>query len=136
MKYIRRQILNEKESIDTVYSNGDKEWRDKNFNLHRLDGPAFIHSGGDIEWFKHGIRHREDGPAVEKNNGYKFWYQNGYRHRLEGPAIEGTDIPDFWYLNGEEYTEEEFNNLPEVISHKLRKDLKGSLEQLGLDDLV
>ena len=53
-------------------------WKDKNFDLHRVDGPAY-----------------------EENTGHKAWYVHGASHRIDGPAYEYGDIRFcFWYVRG------------------------------------
>ena len=58
--------------------------------------------------------HREDGPAVEWDNGTKHWFLNGVHHRVDGPAADYINHKE-WYIQGEDYTEEEFNNLIQVV---------------------
>ena len=48
-------------------------------------------------------------------NGDKYWYINGKFHRTDGPACEYADGAKYWYINGEEYTEEDFNMIKEVL---------------------
>jgi len=79
---------------------GNKFWRNKNGELHRLDGPAVEYSDGHKEWWLNGRRHREGGPAFEVANDRKEWWLNGLLHRLDGPAFEGADGEKWWYLNG------------------------------------
>ena len=74
--------MNYKEYAVTVFSNGDKFWRQNGF-LHREDGPAIEWSGGTKEWFQNGKRHREDGPAVEYADGGKLWYLEGVKYSEE-----------------------------------------------------
>jgi len=45
--------------------------------LHREDGPAFIHADGTQMWWLNGKCHREDGPATIWEDGSQFWYING-----------------------------------------------------------
>ena len=66
-------------------------------------------------WYLNDKLHRADGPAVEGANGRKEWYINDELHRTDGPAIEYADGRKYWYINGEEYTEEEFNQVKEVL---------------------
>lgn len=69
--------------------------------LHRVDGPALIHSNGTQEWWLHGQRHRDgDLPAIIHRNGDKVWYKNGLCHRDKGPAVVLKDGTQFWYHNG------------------------------------
>ena len=57
--------------------NSSKEWRDKNDQLHREDGPAIIYNSGTKKWFQHGLCHREDGPAVVTSTGRLRWWIKG-----------------------------------------------------------
>ena len=82
----------------TIDENGDKFWRNKEGELHRIDGPAIECSDGDKEWYKMGKLHRIDGPAVEYKNGDRYWYRKGKLHRIEGPAIEYRNGDKFWYI--------------------------------------
>ena len=69
-----------------IDDDGTKRWwlDDK---LHRLDGPAVVHSNGTIAWCANGACHRLDGPAIVRINGDKEWYKNGMLHRTDGPAL-------------------------------------------------
>ena len=49
------------------------------------------------------------------DNGNKYWYLNGKLHRTNGPAIENADGSKEWWINGKEYTEEDFNEVKEVL---------------------
>ena len=92
--------IKENDSICVVLPNGDKEWRNKDDELHRLDGPAIEFANGGKQWYQNGKLHRNDGPAVEYANGDKWWYQNGKLHRLDGPAVEWKSGNKYWYQNG------------------------------------
>ena len=70
---------------------GTTRYRNRNGQLHRIDGPAVIHANGSRSWFQDGLRHRTDGPAIVRADGSKVWYQNGKLHRTDGPAIEWHD---------------------------------------------
>jgi len=83
--------MRDEESILTIDNKyGNKQWRNKNRELHRIDGPA-----------------------IETTNGTKYWYQNGRLHRIEGPAIEYKDGIIHWYLAGKQFKNKEafFNAL-------------------------
>ena len=76
-------MLKEK-SILTVDEHGDKVWRNKEGNWHRIGGPAIEYSSGTKYWFDNGKQHRIDGPAVEWNServewssGRRDWYLRG-----------------------------------------------------------
>ena len=91
------------------WSDGTKSWYQYE-KRHREDGPAVEYANGDKCWYKNGLQHREDGPAVEWASGDKYWYQNGKLHREDGPAIECANRHKAWYINGKQLTEQEFNN--------------------------
>jgi hypothetical protein len=74
----------------------DKEWRNEDGDLHRLDGPA-------IEW--------EDGT--------KQWRVNGKLHRLDGPAVEFADGYKIWWIVGKKFTKKAFEKHPLVIFYRL-----------------
>jgi hypothetical protein len=86
---------------------GNKRWRNKNGELHRLDGPAFEGANGGKYWYLNGVLHREGGPAVERVNGDKEWWLNGVLHREGGPAVELASGYKRWYLNGIQYKTKE-----------------------------
>ena len=92
--------MREEAPILTIDENGDKYWRNKEGELHRIDGPAAEYSDGRKEWHKNGKLHRIDGPAIECSDGRKEWYQMGKRHRIDGPAAEYSDGDKFWCQNG------------------------------------
>jgi len=80
---------------------GTKQWKDKNGQPHRLDGPAIERADGDKYWFQCGELHRLDGPAIEGADGRKLWYQNDKLHRSDGPAvIYDSGCHKEWYKNG------------------------------------
>jgi hypothetical protein len=98
----------------TIYEGGDKYWY-LNGKQHRTDGPAIEYSNGDKSWYLNDKCHRTDGPAIEWGNDRKAWYLNGKYHRTDGPAIEDADGNKQWYLNGIEYSEEDFEQVKEVL---------------------
>ena len=53
--------------------------------------------------------------CVTYDNGHKDWYLNGKLHRTDGSAIEYANGDKEWYLNNEEYSEEDFNMVKEVL---------------------
>ena len=118
--YIEGKKLTEEEfnnrSTCTVNSNGDKEWRNKEGKLHRVDGPAIEHVNGSKYWYLNGKCHREDGPAVEYIDGSESWILNGRCHREDGPAREFASGRKEWYIEGKKLTEEEFNNRSTCIT--------------------
>jgi hypothetical protein len=76
------------ESILVVDSNGTKLWKNKNNQLHRIDGPAAEYSNGHNAWYQNDLLHRIDGPAVEYNDGKKLWYKNGIRFENKDKFFE------------------------------------------------
>lgn len=88
---------------------GTTRYRNRDGQLHRIDGPAVIYPSGSVSWYRDGALHRTDGPAVIYRDGDKLWYRNGLLHRTDGPAIEFYDGSNEWHLNGIELTEAEFN---------------------------
>ena len=69
--------MREEESTLTINEHGDKVWRNKEGNWHRIGGPAIEYSNGTKYWFDNGKQHRIDGPAVEYSDGDKSWYLRG-----------------------------------------------------------
>ena len=71
-------------------------WVNKQGELHRRGGPAFIIGG------------RNRVPLSEED-----WYINGKRHRLDGPAIInhrlGRVESEFYYIDGKLLTKDEFD---------------------------
>lgn len=77
---------------------GTTRYRNRDGQLHRIDGPALEWYSGTQEWYKNGVLHRTDGPAVMRAGDSKEWYHNGVRHRENGPAVEfPTDNMYFLY---------------------------------------
>jgi hypothetical protein len=130
------EFITKEKSMKIIKENGDIEYRNSKFQLHRLDGPAKETAGGSKYWYKNGLVHRIGGPAVEYTDGSKYWYCEGKEHRLDGPAIEwqgGTkewwvngklhrlygpavkysnaNVSDEWFLKNESYTKSEHNRL-------------------------
>ena len=92
--------------IKTTYISNNilvTEYRNKNKQLHRLDGPAVERADGTKFWFVSDKRHRLDGPAVEWWHGGKEWWVNEKRHRLDGPAIEHPEEYKAWFIDGERH---------------------------------
>ena len=78
-------------------------FRNDNGKTHREDGPAFIWSNGDKEWYISGQKHRVDGPAMILSDGSKAWWLNGDFHREDGPAIIYSNGYKEWYINDQYY---------------------------------
>jgi hypothetical protein len=91
------------ESILKIDVLGNKIWKNKEGEYHRLDGPAAEWSNGNKQWCQNGLLHRLDGPAIEWNDGMKEWWQNGSLHRLDGPAIEYSSGTKEWWKNGKKF---------------------------------
>jgi len=70
---------------------------------------------------KQGQYHRTDGPAREQDNGTKQWWVNGKRHREDGPAYEDSDGTKEWYINGKRVYSDEVNNLSQFDVSELFK---------------
>jgi len=83
--------------------NGDKVWRNKQGQRHRLDGPAIECADGTKYWYQKDQRHRLDGPAIERADGTKEWYQKDQLHRLDGPAIEYANGTKAWWTEGQRH---------------------------------
>jgi len=70
---------------------------------------------GDKSWCLNSNLHKIDGPAVEYANGTKYWCLNGKLHRTDGPAVEFADGDKEWWLNDIQYSEEDFDQVKEVL---------------------
>ena len=89
------------ESILEIDELGNKFWKNKLGQFHRLDGPAVDWRSGTREWYVFGERHRLDGPAIEYDDGSRVWYKKGILHRLDGPAsIDVIYGSMCWVKNG------------------------------------
>ena len=85
-----------------------------------------VDSFGNKEWKnREGERHRLDGPAEEWVNGKKLWCQNDKLHRLDGPAFINTNKAmnyvsgnEQYWIDGNILTEEEFYAHPECTITK------------------
>ena len=98
--------INDYDESQMTENQGAKIWRNRQGNLHKRKGPAFIYPSGTKFWYINGQLHREDGPAVEYVDGDKVWYINGKKHREDGPAIEYASGLKGWYINGKYYSTE------------------------------
>ncbi len=81
-------------------SNHSTEWKNKDGQLHRLDGPAVKGTGTGIG---------------------EHWYKNGKRHRTDGPAdchYSHGQFYDPWYIDGVKLNEDEFYAHPECTIKK------------------
>jgi hypothetical protein len=95
-----RSKTNTGTSVMTVTPDGAKEWRNKDGELHREDGPAYEARDGSQGWYINGKLHRVGGPALTRANGDKEWYLNGLLHREDGPALDFVNGGYAWYKNG------------------------------------
>jgi len=124
---------NHNESLCMINSCGDKQWRRKNRDLHRVDGPAVI-SGttGELSWYLDGIRYSEirkfkrDGKLSDEDiTLLKLKYGNilernttistnfcgdvmyrdddGDLHRIDGPAVTLSNGERWYYSRGVRY---------------------------------
>ncbi len=92
-----------------IHTDGTTSWW-LNGKRHRDHGPAVIWAGGSKSWYQDGHLHRTDGPAnVRLQLGRQSWWLNGVRHRTDGPAIEDADGSRYWFIHGQHLTEEEWN---------------------------
>ncbi len=79
------KVIKQEESICTIDKEGctiDKEgnktWRNKAGQVHRLDGPAIECANGYKEWWINDKVHRTDGPAIIYPYGREgHWYKEG-----------------------------------------------------------
>ncbi len=88
------------ESFMEIDGFGNKFWKNKEGELHRLDAPAVEYANGEKSWYKNGLKHRLGGPAIEWPDGTKHWYKDGNLHRLDGPAVMCDDGYKGWYKDG------------------------------------
>ena len=103
---VKQEFFEEKSAWKVTNGLGHVRWFNKNWALHRIDGPAIEMKHGRREWYYEGKLHRIDGPAVELGTKYKFWYQMGELHRICGPAIHTINETSF-YLRGERFPTKE-----------------------------
>lgn len=69
---------------------GDDEIWVENGQVHREDGPAWVHGNGTVEYFIRGKLHKEDGPARTHSDGSKeFWFNGEY----QGVERDGVFYP-------------------------------------------
>ena len=92
-----------------------EQWCNKNGEMHRADGPAYVGYDPDgavtvEEWRKNGKLHRINAPAsidyfedgtIEEEH----WWQNGVLHRDGAPAsithnLDGSIQEEEWWQNG------------------------------------
>lgn len=92
----KEESFYQRHDINPIEHTYTEEWKNKNRELHRLDGPArIVHQYGDLVselWYLNGKKHREDGPAViyyysNKKIRTEEWWYHGTPHRSDGPAV-------------------------------------------------
>ena len=88
VQYIKKPA--DTDSCVTQISDNVQAWK-FNGKLHRVDGPAVVHTDGYEEWWLDGKRHRANGPAVTWPNGDQEWFVNGVRmpDQLTGWLVSG-----------------------------------------------
>jgi len=95
-------IINlDKHDYPRIDSNGSKIWRNKEGQVHRVNGPAKIYDNGTFEYWVNDKFHREDGPAIVYYDGSEEYYQEDKRHRLDGPAVIYADGYKSYWVGGE-----------------------------------
>ena len=98
---------------DIVYYNKEKQ-------LHRIYGPAYISENYNIEgWYKDGELHRVDGPAYKHKNN-EYWFYEGELHRLDGPAVNSPGLPKQYWIHGQRLSPKEYKK---EIERRKRKGL-------------
>jgi len=91
------EFILDKYNYPEIDFHGNKKWRNKKGQLHRLNGPAYIGPDGYQAYWINGKRHRENGPAIIHTNGLECYYQNDKLHRLDGPARTWSDgSEEYW----------------------------------------
>ena len=85
-------------------SYGNKYWRNKEWQYHREDGPAFEGSNKTKEWWVNGKHHRIGGPAIEDADGFKAWYISDKLHRFDGPAVDDANGFKEWWVDNNDIT--------------------------------
>jgi hypothetical protein len=98
----------------------DIEYRNKEGQLHRIFGPAYISILYKVEaWYKDGLRHRVGGPAYTHKD-TNIWFYEDKLHRLDGPAvIEGGGPKQHWIM-GQRLSPKEYKK---EIARRKRKGL-------------
>lgn len=89
VKLIERFKIMQTSTMSTTRS-GNKIWKNRKGELHRLDGPAIEFADGTLFWYQNNRLHRSDGPAIQYHNGkYSWWYDGSFL---------GSDIEGFFAL--------------------------------------
>lgn len=70
--YVRCNYAADYASVNTI------NWKNKNDQYHRKNGPAVEYSNGEQDWYRYGQFHREGGPAITfLNSSNDEYYING-----------------------------------------------------------
>jgi hypothetical protein len=121
--------------ILTVEPDGTKQWRNKDGELHRPNGPAIEYPDGSKWWYRNGQLHREDGPAVDLALGIRWWCRDGKLDREDGPAFERPDGIKQWYLKGKLLTEQEITDLQDRPAALIRQQQEEERQTRSATDI-
>ncbi len=77
--------------------NASTRYYDKNYNLHRDEGPAIIYKNGNRQWYRWGVMHRVGAPATIYKD-LHAWYHLGKLHRDDGPAFITSNRLEYYQL--------------------------------------
>jgi hypothetical protein len=97
------------------------QYKDEEYRLHRVYGPAYINEKYDMElWFDHGKLHRIDGGPAFRHKHNMVWYADHKLHRLDGPAVDILGNPKQYWINGQRLSPKEYKK---EISRRIRKGI-------------
>lgn len=65
-----------------INKQGTKRYFNKQGQMHRVYGPAYIGPSGAEEWYYQGVKHRIDGPAATYSN-TKHFFLDGKHYKEE-----------------------------------------------------
>ena len=83
-----------------VVSDTDVVYRNREGQIHRLRGPAYINYNiSSEEWWKNGKLHRDGGPAIICKQ-LLIWVKEGKLHNLSGPAVVDPGGPLQYWIDG------------------------------------
>jgi hypothetical protein len=85
-----------------------------------------IRPDGTQLWWQDGKLHRLDGPAVIHSNGTRLWYQNDILHRCDGAAIIRSDGSKLVCLWGETPSSGVWNNHV-ITDNKLNEEFPSAV---------
>jgi hypothetical protein len=93
--------MNNQPALQVCPITGAKEWRLPTGELHRTDGPAYMHVDHDGSSDRSYVEGEEQaaGYAYVPKNTILIWYQHGKVHRTDGPAKMFDDM-NCWYHDG------------------------------------